>query len=152
MTVASDFHGTFTPRLDDKGRLFIPARYREDFRDGLVMTTGQEGCIYLFPVAEFRTISRAMAQVPSSAANVRAMVRMFRANATPEESPDRQGRITIPAALRTWAGLDRDCAVLGNGNRLEIWAADRWTSYQDDHAEGYASYSQGSEEVVIPGL
>lgn len=147
-----DFMGTYTPRLDEKGRLAIPARFREDFAGGLVMTRGQEGCVYLFPTAEFRKVSHAMSQVASSAANVRAIIRIFRSSATPPEVPDRQGRITVPIALRGHADVDRDVVLVGNGNRLELWSTQRWEDYLTAHGDAYSSYSHGEEEVVIPGL
>lgn len=147
-----DFMGTYTPRLDDKGRLAIPARFREDFGSGLVMTRGPEGCVYLFPTAQFRAVSAAMAQVPSSAAAVRARIRIFRSSATPPEAPDRQGRVTVPVALRGYAEVARDAYLIGNGNRLELWNPQRWEDYLAAHADDYANYSPGDEEVVIPGL
>ena len=99
-----EFLGTHTPRLDDKGRLFLPARYRADLSEGLVITTGQENCLYVFPTAEFHRISAQMAAAPSSSKNVRDLVRVFRARAH-SDTPDRQGRVTIPAPLRAYAGL-----------------------------------------------
>ncbi len=101
-----EFLGTHTPRLDDKGRLFLPARFRAALAGGLVVTTGQEGCLYVYPTAEFHRISAAMQSAPSSSRVVRDFVRVFRASAHPD-TPDKQGRVTIPAPLRTYADLDR---------------------------------------------
>ena len=97
-----EFLGTHTPRLDDKGRLFLPARFRGALAAGLVVTTGQEGCLYVFPTAEFHRISGLMQAAPGSSRQVRDFVRVFRASAHPD-TPDRQGRVTIPAALRAYA-------------------------------------------------
>ena len=92
-----EFLGTHTPRLDDKGRLFLPARFRAALAAGLVVTTGQEGCLYVFPTAEFHRISALMQSAPGSSRKVRDFVRVFRASAHPD-TPDKQGRVTIPAA------------------------------------------------------
>ena len=145
-----EFLGTHTPRLDEKGRLFLPARFRAALADGFVVTTGQENCLYVFPTEEFHRISAAMQAAPGTSRPIRDFVRVFRARAHPD-TPDRQGRVTIPPALRAYAGLDRDCTVIGNGNRLEVWDSAAWSDYLDQVMPAYSSYSVGSEEVV-PGL
>jgi MraZ protein len=145
-----EFLGTHTPRLDDKGRLFLPARYRAALAGGLVMTTGQENCLYVFPTEEFHRISTQMQAAPSSSKNVRDIVRVFRASAH-SDTPDRQGRVTIPAALRSYAGLDKDCTVIGNGSRLEVWDSARWNAYLAEVMPAYSAYSVETQEVV-PGL
>ncbi len=145
-----EFLGTHTPRLDEKGRLFLPARFRAGLAEGLVMTTGQENCLYVFPTEEFNRISAAMQAAPASSRPIRDFVRVFRARAHPD-TPDRQGRVTIPAPLRAYAGLEKDCTVIGNGSRLEVWDSGAWSDYLAEVMPAYSSYSVGSEEVV-PGL
>ena len=145
-----DFLGTYTPRLDDKGRLFLPARFRGALAGGLVATTGQERCLYVFPTAEFHRISALMQSAPGSSRNVRDFVRVFRASAHPD-TPDKQGRVTIPAPLRAYAHLAKDCTVIGNGNRLEVWDSAAWSAYLAEVMPAYSTYSVPSEEVV-PGL
>ena len=144
------FLGTHTPRLDDKGRIFLPAKFRAAFADGIVVTTGQERCLYVFTTAEFERISAEMMRAPSSAKTVRDFVRIFRASAS-DEAPDRQGRLTIPLALRQYANITRECAVLGNGNRLEIWDLAAWEAYREEIMPASSDYSVPTEEVV-PGL
>lgn len=146
-----EFLGTHTPRLDDKGRLFLPARFRGALADGLVVTTGQEGCLYVFSTSEFHRISAAMQAAPGSSRQVRDFVRVFRASAHPD-TPDKQGRVTIPAALRAYAHLDKECTVIGNGNRLEVWDSAAWESYLAEVMPAYSAYSVDTEEVVVPGL
>lgn len=141
------FLGTHTPRLDDKGRLFLPAKFRERLAPGLVVTRGQDRCLFVFPMDEFAKVAERMQSAPMTNKATRDHVRMFLAGAS-DEIPDKQGRITIPANLRQYAGLTRDCTVIGAGSRLEVWDADAWTAYSDAHEE---SYSDQSEEVV-PGL
>ena len=141
------FLGTHSPRLDDKGRLFLPAKYREELSGGLVITKGQERCLYVFPMAEFQRITEALSTAPVTARSVRAYSRVFFASAS-DELPDKQGRITVPPALRTYAGLQRDCAVIGANTRLEIWDAQAWETYlaaQED------SFAEAAEEV-FPGI
>ena len=141
------FLGTHTPRLDDKGRLFLPAKFRDDLEAGIVITRGQERCLYVWPVAEFATVTERMRAAPTSNKAVRDYSRMLFAGAS-DEQPDRQGRITIPALLREYAALSRDCVVLGAMNRLEIWDAQAWATYS---AAQEQQFSELSEEV-LPGI
>lgn len=141
------FLGTHSPRLDEKGRLFLPAKYREELSGGLVITKGQERCLYVFPVAEFQRITEALRTAPVTAKSVRAYSRVFFASAS-DETPDKQGRITIPAALRSYAGLTRECAVIGANTRLEIWDAQAWESYLEQEEQAFSDLS----EEVLPGV
>jgi MraZ protein len=141
------FLGTHTPRLDEKGRIFLPAKYRDELATGLVLTKGQERCLYVFPLPEFGRITEALRSAPVTAKAVRDYSRVFFASAS-DEMPDKQGRVTIPAALRDYAGLQRDCVVIGANTRLEIWDAQSWTSYLDQQED---AFSDASEEV-LPGV
>lgn len=141
------FLGTHTPRLDQKGRLFLPAKYRDELSGGLVITKGQERCLYVFPTAEFSRVTEALSSAPVTAKAVRDFSRVLFASAS-DESCDKQGRVTVPPNLRQYAGLDRDCVVIGANTRLEIWDAAAWSEYE---AEQEQVFSQLSEEV-LPGV
>ncbi len=141
------FLGTHTPRLDDKGRLILPAKYREELAQGLVLTKGQERCLYVFPESEFGRITEALRTAPVTSKAVRDYSRVFFASAS-DEIPDKQGRITIPPALRDYAALQRECVVIGANTRLEIWDATAWETYLEQQ-EG--AFSEASEEV-LPGV
>src|SRR3954471_493876 len=139
------FLGTHSPRLDDKGRLFLPAKYREELAEGLVITKGQERCLYVFPVEEVQRITEALRTAPVTAKAVRDYSRVFFASAS-DEVPDKQGRITIPQSLRDYAGLRRDCVVIGANTRVEIWDALAWDTYLDAQEQAFADLS----EEVLP--
>jgi MraZ protein len=141
------FLGTHSPRLDDKGRLFLPAKYREELSGGLVITKGQERCLYVFPMAEFQRITDALRVAPVTAKAVRDYSRVLFASAS-DEVPDKQGRITIPPALRGYAGLDRDCVVIGANTRLEIWDTQAWETYLEQSEQQFSDLS----EEVLPGV
>jgi MraZ protein len=141
------FLGTHSPRLDEKGRLFLPAKYREELSGGLVITKGQERCLYVFPMAEFERITEALRTAPVTAKAVRDYGRVFFASAS-DEVPDKQGRITIPSALRKYAALTRDCAVIGANTRLEIWDSQAWESYLSQQEQQFSDLS----EEVLPGV
>lgn len=138
------FLGTHTPRLDEKGRLFLPAKYRDELAGGLVITKGQERCLFVYPRAEFTQITEKLRDAPVLAKGVRDYLRVLFASAS-DETPDKQGRITIPPPLREYAALQRDCAVIGANTRLEIWDADAWQSYLGQQED---VFSTASEEVL----
>lgn len=141
------FLGTHTPRLDDKGRLFLPAKFRERLAGGLVMTRGQERCLYVFPMEEFMRITQRFQEAPTSSKAARDYMRVFLSGAS-DEIPDKQGRVTIPATLREYAGLDRDCTVIGTGSRVEVWDSAAWAGYLESTEQAFSDQS----EEVIPGL
>jgi MraZ protein len=141
------FLGTHSLRLDDKGRMFLPAKYREDLADGVVITKGQERCLYVFPAEEFARITEGLRAAPVTAKAVRDYSRVFFASAS-DEVPDKQGRVTIPQGLRDYAGLQRECVVIGANTRLEIWDNAAWTGYLADQED---TFSAASEEV-LPGV
>jgi MraZ protein len=141
------FLGTHTPRLDDKGRLAMPARFRSDLEGGLVITKGQERCLYAFPMAEFTRLTELLRGAPVTDRRVRNYSRVFFASAS-QEIPDGQGRITVPPPLRAYAGLEKDCVVIGANTRVEIWDATAWQDYLDSTEQGFAD----AEEEVLPGL
>ena len=141
------FLGTHTPRLDDKGRLFLPAKYREELAPGLVLTKGQERCLYVFPEQEFARITEALRAAPVTAKSVRDYSRVLFASAS-DEVLDKQGRITIPPSLREYAALQRDCVVIGANTRLEIWDAAAWHTYLEQQEDAFS----GASEEVLPGI
>ena len=141
------FLGTHEPKLDEKGRLILPARFRDELADGLVITKGQEQCLYVFPAAEFALITERLRQAPVTQKNSRDYLRVMFAGAH-DEVPDNQGRVTIPTGLRTYATLEKNCVVIGANTRLEIWDANAWSKYLTDREKTFADVS----EEVLPGL
>ena len=132
------FLGTYSPRLDDKGRLILPAKFWDDFAGGVVMTRGQERCVYGLTMARVAEQSAAAASMaPSDTAAARMRARMSFGSMV-EVEPDKTGRITIPAALREYAGLDRDVVVVGVDTRFEIWDAATWDAYVAEQEASYA--------------
>ena len=135
------FLGTHSPRLDDKGRLFLPAKFRDELAEGIVITKGQERCLYVFPMAEFQRVTEAMSQAPVTQKAVRDYSRVFFASAS-DEVPDKQGRITIPPALREYAGLTQQVAVVGADTHFELWDAAAWDRYVAEKEPAFADLDQ----------
>ncbi|MCI0688194.1 MAG: division/cell wall cluster transcriptional repressor MraZ [Sporichthyaceae bacterium] len=141
------FLGTHAPRLDDKGRIFLPAKFRDELAEGLVITKGQERCLYVWPAAEFARFTDQLRTAPVTSKGARDYMRVLYAGAS-DEMPDKQGRVTIPPQLRDYAGLQRDCVVIGANTRVEIWDAQAWESYLAEQEPAFAELS----EEVLPGV
>lgn len=141
------FLGSHTPRLDDKGRLTLPAKFRDELEGGLVITKGQDRCLNVYPLAEFERISGGLRTGAVASKAMRDYSRVFFASAS-DEVLDRQGRITIPPPLRDYAGLTRDCVVNGRNTHVEVWDAARWASYLESTEESFAEL----REEDLPGL
>ena len=126
------FLGEYQHSLDAKGRVILPSRYRARFGEGLVVTKGQTGCLYVYPREEFERVAQSLID-----ANKRDLARHFFSGSS-EDAPDGQGRVGIPESLRRYAGLDRDVTVIGNGNRMEIWDRSRWESHREQTEPEYS--------------
>lgn len=141
------FLGTYTPRLDEKFRLILPAKFRQELADGLVLTRGQERCVYVFSNAEFQRVHDQMRSAPLSSRHARDYIRVFLSGAS-DEVPDKQGRVTIPAPLREYAGLGKEVAVIGAGTRAEIWDLEAWNAYLEEQESAFSE----TDDEVIPGI
>jgi MraZ protein len=141
------FLGTYAPKLDDKGRVILPAKFWDELSSGLVITRGQERCLYVFTEREFENLHDKIRQAPVTSKQARDFLRVFLSGAS-QERPDNQHRITIPASLREYANLGRELTIIGAGSRAEIWDTDAWNSYYESTE---AEFSDTAEEV-IPGL
>lgn len=139
--------GTHTPKLDEKGRLFLPAKFRDELSEGVVITRGQERCLYVFSAKEFAEIHEKLRQAPASVKDARDYLRVMLSGAS-DETPDKQGRVLLPAMLRSYAGLTKDLVIIGVGSRAEIWDADSWAQYLAANEDKFAN----QVEEVIPGL
>ncbi len=139
--------GTHTPKLDDKGRLFLPAKFRDELSDGVVITRGQERCLYVFPAKEFASVMEKLRQAPASVKDARDYMRVMLSGAS-DETVDKQGRVSLPALLRQYAGLTKELVIIGVGSRAEIWDAEAWSEYLAKNEESFAN----QVEEVIPGL
>ena len=128
--------GTHSYQLDPKGRISLPARFREAFADGLVLTLGQDGCLFCFPRAEWEVRAAEVRNLPLSDAEGRAYARMFFGKAEAVEL-DSQGRLLIPQRLRNEAGIGKEAVVLGVFDRMEIWDRATHDRYEAGHGGAY---------------
>ena len=139
--------GTHTPKLDDKGRIILPAKFRDELSAGVVVTRGQERCLYVFSKSEFESVHEKIRQAPVTSEEARKYLRLFLSGAS-DDTPDKQGRVLVPQLLRDYAGLTKELVIIGVGSRAEIWDASSWQEYLSSNEEKFATQA----EEVIPGL
>ncbi len=140
--MAGGFFGTFTPRLDDKGRVTIPARYRKPFADGAMVVRGDTRCLYVFTADGFDEFAEEAINAPVTDPGRIGPARYMLANSD-FQMPDAQGRITLTMRMREYAELDRDVVLTGQGKRMEIWNTERWAAYEAEQEPGYINPSTG---------
>ncbi len=123
------FIGEYIHTLDDKGRLAIPAKFREALKQGAVVTRGLDQCLFVYTAEEWRRLAEKLASLPLGQSATRAFSRLMLAGAMDVEL-DKQGRMVVPEYLRSAAGLKKDVVLAGLYNRLEMWDADVWEKYK----------------------
>jgi MraZ protein len=129
------FAGSVDHSLDDKGRLVVPARFRERLGPGFFLTIGEpDRCLALYPAATWADVCARLESAPLKDARYRAFVRHLFAH-TEELSCDAQGRLVIPAGLRSWAGMDKDVVSIGSLTRVELWAKEGYKKHLDERGE-----------------
>lgn len=119
------FVGEYQHTLDDKGRVALPARFRELLGPRFMLVRGLDECLFIYPLDEWERLVERLKSVPISQSDFRAFARYFLAGAV-EVEPDKQGRFVLPSHLREYAGLTKEVSILGVGNRLEIWDRAKW--------------------------
>ena len=123
--VTDMFMGEYNHTIDAKGRLIIPAKFRETLGEEFILTKGLDGCLSIYPMDEWESFEEKLKALPLTDKNARAFLRFFVAGATSCEL-DRQGRILIPSTLREFAGLEKEVVLTGNLTRIEVWSKERW--------------------------
>src|SRR5690606_24148624 len=142
------FLGEFQHALDDKGRLTIPAKFREGLGPRFIVTRGLDHCLFVYPPAEWQELEARLKSLPLTKADARAFVR-FRFSGACECEPDRQGRIMLPPGLRQYAGLEKEAVVIGVSTRVEIWAAERWAGYVAQAGESFGEIAENLEGLGL---
>lgn len=137
------FLGEYQHSVDGKGRLVMPSKFRDRLEPGLVVTKGQERCLYVFPLDRWGEEVEKVKSLPRTDRRSRNYARSF-FGAASDQSMDGQGRIQIPQPLRDYAGLDKEVVVVGVAERVEIWDAEAWAANTTEADELYA----GIEEAL----
>lgn len=138
------FMGEFEHSLDSKGRLTVPVKFREGLGETFVVTRGLDKCLFVYPNEEWQILESKLKSLPMTRSDARSFVRFFFSGAS-ECEMDKQGRILLPQKLRDYAGLEKDCILLGVSNRVEIWDSTVWTDYA---SEAETSFADIAEKLV----
>lgn len=128
--------GEFAHNIDRKGRLTMPAKFREDLGERVVVNRGLDGCLYVYTMSQWETVYEKLSKLPSANKDARAFQRLMLSKAS-ECELDSMGRINIPASLVALAGLEKECLIVGVANHLEIWAKDKWEKMEEEQAENF---------------
>ncbi|WP_055476120.1 division/cell wall cluster transcriptional repressor MraZ [Gordonia sp. HS-NH1] len=142
------FVGTYTPKLDDKGRLTLPAKFRDALAGGVVVTKGQDHSLSVYRTEEFDAIAARIVEASRNDPDLRAFQRTFFAGSE-EQRPDGQGRISLSADHRVYAGLSKECVVFGSLDHLEIWDSAAWNEYQTRHEENFSAANSAALNAVL---
>lgn len=138
------FMGEYHHTIDEKGRMIIPAKFREALGPQFVITRGLDNCLFVYPKEEWAILEQKLKSLPLMKSDARAFTRFFFSGAT-ECELDKQGRVNIPGTLCEYAKLNKDCVVLGVSNRVEIWSKEVWETYFQQSEE---SFNEIAEKLV----
>ncbi len=140
--------GEFTHNLDLKGRIAMPAKFREKIKEGAIITRGLDHCLFVFGKNEWEVLAQKLISLPLAQANSRAFVRLMLAGATDVEL-DAQGRVLIPDYLREYAGLKKEATIAGLYNRMEIWDKEEWVKYKEKTENNSEEIAEKLSELGI---
>lgn len=130
------FMGEYQHSIDAKGRMIVPAKFRELLGETFVLTRGLDHCILGYPMDEWRKLEQKLKDLPMTKKDARAFARFFFSGAS-EIELDKQGRINIPSTLINHANLEKECIILGVSSKIEIWAKVAWDSYLEESSESF---------------
>lgn len=138
------FMGEYRHSLDDKGRIIIPSRFRDELGATFVITRGLDQSLFAYPMAEWQALEQKLKSLPFTKADARSFTRFFFSGAT-ECELDKQGRVNIPNHLLQFADIQKECVVIGVSNRVEIWSEKVWDDY---FQKSQGSFEEISEKLV----
>ncbi|WP_350344837.1 division/cell wall cluster transcriptional repressor MraZ [Proteinivorax tanatarense] len=138
------FLGEFFHNLDGKGRVIIPAKFREGLGSGFIMTRGLDNCLFVYPKKEWAHMEEKLKSLPFTQGDARAFVRFLFSGAT-ECEIDKQGRVLVPQTLRKYAQIEKEAVIIGVSNRVEVWSKEKWDEYSEKAEQ---SFDQIAEEIV----
>lgn len=142
------FMGEYRHNLDSKGRLIIPAKFREQIGQTVVFTRGMEGCIFGYPLSEWQKIEAKLAKLPLTKRSARKFTRLFYSGAMEAEF-DKQGRVNLTTTLKAHAGLSKECVIVGVSDRIEIWSQDRWDDFAEDADDNYDDIAEDLDDIEL---
>ncbi|KYH29771.1 MULTISPECIES: division/cell wall cluster transcriptional repressor MraZ [Clostridium] len=128
------FIGEYTHSLDSKNRMIIPSKFRENLGDRFVLTKGLDGCLYIYPMDEWKILEQKLKELPLTSKDARAFIRFFFSGAN-EVTLDKQGRALIPQSLLEYAQINKEIVSIGVMTRIEIWGKEKWEEYNSSNID-----------------
>ena len=135
------FMGEYHHSIDEKGRLIIPSKFRNELGESFIVTRGIENCLFVYSLPEWEKIVTKLKTLPFTKKDARNFTRFFLSGATNVEF-DKQGRINISSPLASYANLEKECVVVGVNDRLEIWSLDSWNKFFEDNQENLSDIAE----------
>lgn len=135
------FMGEYHHNIDDKGRLIIPSKFRNELGEKFIVTRGLEECLFVYSMNEWNEIINKLKQLPFTNKDARLFMRMFMSGAT-ECELDKNGRINIPVTLTKYASLDKECVVIGVNERLEIWSSSKFDNFFNENIDNFSDIAE----------
>ncbi|KIL26596.1 inhibitor of RsmH and transcriptional regulator [Bacillus altitudinis] len=135
------FMGEYQHTIDTKGRMIIPAKFRDDLGEQFVLTRGLDQCLFGYPMSEWKLIEEKLKALPLTKKDARAFTRFFFSGAV-ECDLDKQGRINIASNLLQYAKLEKECVVIGVSNRIELWSKSIWEQYTEEQEDSFAEIAE----------
>ncbi|MBB5182916.1 division/cell wall cluster transcriptional repressor MraZ [Catenisphaera adipataccumulans] len=139
--------GEYSHNIDRKGRLIMPAKFREELGEHVVVTRGLDGCLYVYTSEQWQSVFQKLAALPTTNKNARWYQRMVLSKAA-ECEMDSQGRILIPSSLISLAGLEKECLIIGMANHLEIWAKARWEEMEQIESDSFEDVAEQLSDIM----
>ena len=133
--------GEYHHNIDDKGRLTIPSKFRDDLGEKFVVTRGLENCLFAYSLEDFQKIVAELQKIPFTKKDARQFMRFFLSGATTVEF-DKQGRINISSPLISYAELKKECIIIGTGDGLEIWSSNNWNDFFDSTKDNMSDIAE----------
>ena len=122
------FIGEYHHTIDEKGRIIIPVKFRDELKNNFIITRGLEECLFVYPMDNWNKICEKLGSLPFTKKDARVFNRFFMSGAT-EVELDKQGRVNVNSPLISYAKLTKECVIIGTGDRLEIWAKESWDNF-----------------------
>lgn len=138
------FLGEYQHSIDGKGRVIMPARFRDQLGSSFIVTRGLDGCLFVYPQEEWVKLSSGVQNLPLARKDARAFTRLLFSGAAEVEC-DKQGRVSIPSSLREYANIQKDIVIIGVSTRIEIWAAEAWAELNHDVAGQFEELAEKLE-------
>jgi MraZ protein len=135
------FMGEYQHSIDEKGRMIIPSKFRDELGTEFILTRGLDQCVFGYPLSEWKVIEEKLKTLPFTKKDARAFTRFFFSGAA-ECQLDKQGRVNIASPLRDYAKLEKDCVVIGVSNRIEIWSKSIWEEYFSKSEDSFGEIAE----------